>query len=314
MGAHDKPSQAKSGTGALLSLKQVAERLNISDSGVYRLIDSGDLRRLKVGGRTLFEPSEVDRYIVTCRAATHLDLGSAPAGDGRPAVVLLSGGLDSATVLAIARSGGYSPYAISLRYGQRHAVELAAARAVAQSIGVAEHVEAEIDLRLFGGSALTADLDVPKHDSPEEIDPGGIPVTYVPARNTVFLSFALAWAEVLGADDLFIGVNALDYSGYPDCRPEYVAAYEQMANLATKRGVEGHRLRIHTPLIDFTKADTIKLGLELGVDYGLTRSCYDPTPAGESCRRCDSCLLRLRGFADNGMVDPAPYASEAAAA
>jgi 7-cyano-7-deazaguanine synthase len=314
MGAHDKPVESATAAGALLSLKQVAERLNISESGVYRLIEGGDLRRLKVGGRTLFEPSEVERYITACRVATHRDLSPAADGAGRRAVVLLSGGLDSATVLAIAKHTGYSVYAISFRYGQRHAVELSAGRAVAKSLGVAEHVEVEIDLRLFGGSALTADLDVPKHDSADEIGSEGIPVTYVPARNTVFLSFALAWAEVLGADDLFLGVNALDYSGYPDCRPEYIAAFEQMANLATKRGVEGHRLRIHTPLIDLTKAETITRGLQLGVDYGLTRSCYDPTDAGESCGRCDSCLLRLRGFAENGVVDPAPYTSEIAAA
>ena len=176
-----------------------------------------------------------------------------------------------------------------------------------------QHVEAEIDLRLFGGSALTADIEVPKEREVAEMS-DGIPITYVPARNTVFLSFALAWAEVLGADDIFMGVNALDYSGYPDCRPEYIAAYEQMANLATKRGVEGHRLTIHTPLIDLTKAQIIERGLELGVDYSLTRSCYDPSPAGEACGSCDSCQLRLRGFAANGISDPAPYVNEARAA
>lgn len=318
MRAHDDPDHTQSGssstTGALLSLKQVAERLNISDSGVYRLIESGELRRLKIGGRTLFEPTEVARYIATCRVATHLDPSSSRPGEGRPAVVLLSGGLDSATVLAIAKNNGFSPHAISFRYGQRHAVELDAAREVAASIGAVQHVEAEIDLRLFGGSALTSDVEVPKHDFAEEIDTDGIPVTYVPARNTVFLSFALAWAEVLAADDVFIGVNALDYSGYPDCRPEYIAAYEQMANLATKRGVGGNRLRIHTPLIDLTKAETIQRGLELGVDYGLTRSCYDPSPSGDSCGHCDSCLLRLRGFAEHRLADPAPYAPQPAAA
>jgi 7-cyano-7-deazaguanine synthase len=231
----------------------------------------------------------------------------------RSAVVLLSGGLDSTTVLAIAADEGFALHAISFRYGQRHAVELDAARKIAGRAGVRQHVEAEIDLRMFGGSALTAEIDVPKERELAEMS-DGIPVTYVPARNTVFLSFAVAWAEVLGADDVFIGVNALDYSGYPDCRPEYITAYEQMANLATKRGVEGHRLTIHAPLIDLTKAEIIKRGVELGVDYSLTRSCYDPTPAGEACGNCDSCQLRLRGFASNGMNDPAPYVEEARAA
>jgi 7-cyano-7-deazaguanine synthase len=229
------------------------------------------------------------------------------------AVVLLSGGLDSTTVLAIAASEGFTPYAISFRYGQRHAVELDAAKEIATRVGVPQHVEAEIDLRLFGGSALTADIEVPKARELEAMS-DGIPVTYVPARNTVFLSFAIAWAEVLGADDIWIGVNALDYSGYPDCRPEYIEAYERMANLATKRGVEGQRLTIHTPLIDLTKAQIIKRGLDLGVDYGITRSCYDPSPAGEACGECDSCQLRMRGFAENGMVDPAPYRVQAQAA
>jgi 7-cyano-7-deazaguanine synthase len=224
---------------------------------------------------------------------------------GRPAVVLLSGGLDSTTVLAIARTEGYEPYALSFRYGQRHSVELEAARRVAAAQGVARHVIADIDLRVFGGSALTDDIDVPHHDSADDLG-DGIPVTYVPARNTVFLSFALAWAETLGASDVFIGVNALDYSGYPDCRPEYIAAFEQMANLATKAGVEGRqRLKIHTPLIDLTKAQIIECGLTLGVDYGLTHSCYDPDPGGRACGRCDSCLLRGRGFAQLGMDDPA---------
>lgn len=231
----------------------------------------------------------------------------------RSAVVLLSGGLDSSTVLAIAADEGFALHAISFRYGQRHAVELDAAREIASRAGVRQHVEAEIDLRLFGGSALTAEIDVPKERELAAMS-DGIPVTYVPARNTVFLSFALAWAEVLDADHIFIGVNALDYSGYPDCRPEYIAAFEQMANLATKRGVEGHRLKIHTPLIDLTKAQIIERGLALGVDYSLTRSCYDPSPAGEACGRCDSCQLRLRGFAANGISDPAPYVQEARAA
>lgn len=221
------------------------------------------------------------------------------------AVVLLSGGLDSATVLAVAQHEGFESYALSFRYGQRHEVELAAAKRVADALGVARHVVAEIDLRVFGGSALTADLDVPHHHTVDDLD-DEIPITYVPARNTIFLSFALAWAETLGASDVFLGVNALDYSGYPDCRPEYIAAYERMANLATKAGVEGtQRLTIHTPLIHLTKAETIVRGLKLGVDYGLTHSCYDPTPEGRACGTCDSCLLRGRGFVELGMTDPA---------
>jgi 7-cyano-7-deazaguanine synthase len=224
----------------------------------------------------------------------------------RKAVILVSGGLDSATALAIAKGEGFETFAITFRYGQRHGVELEAAKRVIAAAGVAEHIEIEIDLRLIGGSALTDDIDVPKGRELDEMS-NGIPVTYVPARNTVFLSFGLGWAEVLGADDIFIGVNALDYSGYPDCRPEYVAAYETMANLATKRAVEGSPLRIHTPLIDLTKAEIIRRGTELGVDYSLTRSCYDPSPTGEACGECDSCLLRLKGFAENGLADPAPY-------
>src|SRR6266704_3838240 len=220
----------------------------------------------------------------------------------KPAVVLLSGGLDSTTVLAVAQSEGYVPYALSFRYGQRHSVELEAARRVAEVQGVARHVVADIDLRVFGGSALTDDIDVPHHDSADELGTE-IPVTYVPARNTVFLSFALAWAETLGASDVFIGVNALDYSGYPDCRPEYIAAFEQMANLATKAGVEGRQhLRIHTPLIDLTKAQIIERGVALGVDYSLTHSCYDPVDT-RPCGTCDSCLLRARGFAELGLTD-----------
>lgn len=229
------------------------------------------------------------------------------------AVVLLSGGLDSATVLAIAQSEGYEPCVISFRYGQRHAVELEAARAVAETAGVARHIVVEIDLRTFGGSALTSDMAVPKHDSASELTLD-IPVTYVPARNTIFLSYALAYAEVLEADDIFIGVNALDYSGYPDCRPEYIRAFETMANLATKRGVEGSQLSIHTPLIDLTKAETVRRGLALGIDYSQTRSCYDPAATGEACGHCASCLLRLRAFAENGLADPAPYQSQAGAA
>lgn len=224
----------------------------------------------------------------------------------KPAVILLSGGLDSATVVAIAKDQGFEPYAISFRYGQRHDVELDAARRVADANNVTRHVIADIDLRVFGGSALTDDIDVPHHASVDDLDDDGIPVTYVPARNTIFLSFALAWAETLGSSDVFIGVNALDYSGYPDCRPEYIAAYETMANLATKAGVEGtQRLKIHTPLISMTKAETIATGLQLGVDYSLTHSCYDPTPSGVACGTCDSCLLRNRGFAELGMTDPA---------
>jgi 7-cyano-7-deazaguanine synthase len=223
------------------------------------------------------------------------------------AVVLLSGGLDSATVLAIARSQGFEPYALSFSYGQRHIVELDAARRVAAAIGVNDHRVATIDLRVFGGSALTADIDVPKGRDADQMS-HGIPITYVPARNTIFLSFALAWAEVLGASDIFIGVNALDYSGYPDCRPEFIAAFEQMANLATKAGVEGRqRLTIHTPLIALTKAEIIRKGVELGVDYSLTSSCYDPAPTGEPCGQCDSCLLRQKGFRENGILDPLVY-------
>jgi 7-cyano-7-deazaguanine synthase len=226
------------------------------------------------------------------------------ATEPRKAVVLLSGGLDSATVLAIAKSQGYTPYALSFSYGQRHSWELEAARRVAASLGAAEHRIAQIDLRAFGGSALTADIAVPKGRALDEMA-HGIPITYVPARNTIFLSFALAWAEVLGSSDVFLGVNALDYSGYPDCRPEYIAAYETMANLATKAGVEGHQhLKIHTPLISLTKAQIIARGLQLGVDYGLTSSCYDPSPTGAPCGQCDSCLLRLKGFSENGINDP----------
>ncbi|HXG96431.1 MAG TPA: 7-cyano-7-deazaguanine synthase QueC [Gemmatimonadales bacterium] len=210
------------------------------------------------------------------------------------AVVLLSGGLDSATTLAIARREGFDCYALSFRYGQRHAAELDAARRVATSLGAAKHVILDIDLRQFGGSALTGDIPVPKD---RELD-DTIPVTYVPARNTIFLSFALAWAEVLGAQDIFIGVNALDYSGYPDCRPEYIAAFQQLTDLATKAGVEGSRLRIHTPLIRMTKAEIIRKGMELGVDFDLTLSCYDPSPAGKPCGRCDACQLRAKGFAE----------------
>jgi len=220
------------------------------------------------------------------------------------AVVLLSGGLDSTTALAIAKTEGFTPYALSFRYGQRHEVELGSAARVAETMGVAEHVIADIDLRRFGGSALTGDIEVPKHRGLDEMGEG-IPVTYVPARNTVFLAFALVWAEVLDANDIFIGVNALDYSGYPDCRPEYIAAYAKMANLATKAGVEGRqRLKIHTPLIQLTKAQIIRKGTELGVDYAITSSCYDPGEDGRPCGQCDSCQLRAKGFAEAGIPDP----------
>ncbi len=225
----------------------------------------------------------------------------------KKAVVLLSGGLDSATVLAIARSQGYEPYALSFSYGQRHIRELEAAAKVAVALGAKKHKIAQIDLRIFGGSALTADIAVPKGRAMEEMG-HGIPITYVPARNTIFLSFALAWAEILGSSDIFIGVNALDYSGYPDCRPEFIEAFEKMANLATKAGVEGHQaLKIHTPLIAMSKAEIIAKGIELGVDYGLTSSCYDPSATGEPCGQCDSCLLRRKGFSEIGREDPLRY-------
>jgi 7-cyano-7-deazaguanine synthase len=222
-----------------------------------------------------------------------------------PAVVLLSGGVDSTTTLAVARSEGYACYALSFDYGQRHARELDAARQVAQALGATEHLVLRLDLRKIGGSALTAELPVPKGRSAEEIA-HGIPVTYVPARNTIFLAHALAWAEVLGAQDLFIGVSALDYSGYPDCRPEYIEAFERMANLATKAGVEGRsRFRVHTPLIRLSKAEIIRCGLALGVDFALTWSCYEPRPDGRPCGLCDACLLRQKGFAEAGAPDPA---------
>ena len=219
------------------------------------------------------------------------------------AVILLSGGLDSATVLAIAKAEGYELYALSFSYGQRHAWELEAAKRVAASIGVARHRVTAIDLHAFGGSALTADIEVPKGRDAEEMA-HGIPITYVPARNTIFLSFALAWAEVLGASDIFLGVNALDYSGYPDCRPEYIEAYQRMANLATRAGVEGHtRLKIHTPLIGLSKAQIVTLAKELGVPFGLTHSCYDPGVGGRPCGACDACLLRRKGFEEAGIED-----------
>ena len=229
--------------------------------------------------------------------------------DERKAVVLLSGGLDSTTVAAMARRQGFAVYALSFDYGQNHKQELESAARVAQRLGVAKHAVVKVDLRAFGGSALTSDIPIPKHRSSEDIG-NGVPVTYVPARNTVFLSLALAWAETLGATDLFIGVNALDYSGYPDCRPEFVAAFEQVANLGTKIGTEGGgRFRIHTPLISMTKKEIVQTGLSLGVDYGITTTCYDPSAAGEACGACDACQLRLKGFAEAGVTDPAPYRS-----
>ena len=226
---------------------------------------------------------------------------------GRPGVVLLSGGLDSTTTLAIAREADYELYALTFRYGQRHGSEVEAAQRIGIAMGVEQHVVADIDLRMFGGSALTDALAVPKGRDHEEMSEG-IPVTYVPARNTIFLSFALAWAEVLEASDIFLGINAIDYSGYPDCRPEFVRAFEGLARLATKAAVEGtQELRVHAPLIDLTKAEIIRRGLELGVDYSLTRSCYDPDELGAACGECDSCQLRLAGFAAGGAEDPAPY-------
>ena len=221
------------------------------------------------------------------------------------AIVLLSGGLDSTTVLAVARDEGFEPCALSFDYGQRHRNELESAERVAKAAGVSAHQVVRFDLRAFGGSALTSDIEVPKDRSVESMSAAEIPVTYVPARNTIFLSFAVAWAEVLGACDIFLGVNALDYSGYPDCRPQYIDAFERMANLATKAGVEGTQpLRIHAPLIHMTKAQIIRRGIELGVDYSLTSSCYDPSSDGRPCGRCDSCLLRARGFAEVGAEDP----------
>ena len=228
----------------------------------------------------------------------------------KKAVLLLSGGLDSTTLLALAASQGYAIHALSFRYGQRHQVEVAAARKIASHYGVVQHVVTDIDLRVFGGSALTSDIDVPKNRVVDE----EIPVTYVPARNTIFLSFALAWAEVLGASDIFIGVNALDYSGYPDCRPEFIAAFQEMARIATRAGVEGGEspVMIRTPLIEMSKREIIELGLSLGVDYSMTTSCYDPSPTGEGCGECDACQLRLKGFADAGSADPARYTARAA--
>jgi 7-cyano-7-deazaguanine synthase len=226
---------------------------------------------------------------------------------GTPAVLLLSGGLDSTTLLALATKEGYEINALTFRYGQRHGVEIDRARRIADHYQVARHVVADIDLRQFGGSALTSDIEVPKDRSADDLA-HGIPITYVPARNTIFLSFALAWAEVLNATDIFIGVNALDYSGYPDCRPEYIRAYESMANLATRAGVEGtSRMNIRTPLMQLSKKEIIELGLSMDVDYSVTSSCYDPAPDGSACGHCDACQLRLRGFEQAGTEDPAVY-------
>jgi 7-cyano-7-deazaguanine synthase len=227
----------------------------------------------------------------------------------KPAVVLLSGGVDSTTTLAIALAEGYEAYALSFDYGQRHQIELEAARRNADSLGTKDHRVAKIDLRVFGGSALTDDIDVPKKRLKKEIA-HGIPVTYVPARNTIFLAYALAWAEVIPASDIFLGVNAIDYSGYPDCRPEFIEAFETLANLGTKAGVEGRRFQIHAPLIKFSKTEIIRKAVELGVDLSLTHSCYDPSAEGLACGECDSCLLRLKGFREAGIKDPIRYAKK----
>jgi len=226
----------------------------------------------------------------------------------KKAVVLLSGGLDSTTVVAIAKKQGFAVYALSLDYEQNHKQELDSAARVAKELGVAQHAVVKVDLRSFGGSALTSDQPIPKHRSAAEIGQG-VPVTYVPARNTVFLSLALAWAETLGATDLFLGVNALDYSGYPDCRPEFIGAFERMANLGTKMGAEGSHIRIHAPLISMTKKEIVQTGLSLGLDYSITTTCYDPAATGEACGACDACLLRLKGFQEAGVPDPAAYRS-----
>ena len=225
------------------------------------------------------------------------------------AVVLLSGGIDSTTTLAMAIAEGYQTYALSFEYGQRHHIEMGTARRVAKSLGAKEHRIAKIDLRVFGGSALTDDLAVPKHRSEKAIS-HGIPVTYVPARNTIFLAYALAWAEVIPASDIFLGVNAIDYSGYPDCRPEFIEAFKNLANVGTKAGVEGRRFQIRTPLIKFSKAEIIRKAVDLAIDLSLTHSCYDPTPEGLACGQCDSCLLRLKGFREAGLKDPIAYAAK----
>ncbi|HZA38631.1 MAG TPA: 7-cyano-7-deazaguanine synthase QueC [Candidatus Baltobacteraceae bacterium] len=254
---------------------------------------------MKLVGRDSVEPTTHEGHSTAPQSVV------LPNGDKR-AVVLLSGGVDSTTTLAIGITEGYEAYALSLDYGQRHQLEIDAARRVANSLGAKEHRVAKIDLRVFGGSALTDDVDVPKHRSETEIA-HGIPVTYVPARNTIFLSYALAWAEVISANHIFLGVNAIDYSGYPDCRPEFIKTFEKLANLGTKAGVEGKRFQIHTPLIKFSKADIIRKAVELGVDLSLTHSCYDPSAEGRACGECDSCLLRLKGFREAGIKDPIRY-------
>jgi len=238
-----------------------------------------------------------------------VNLSACDAAAGKRAVVLLSGGIDSATAAAMAKAEGYELHALTFRYGQRHAREVESAKRIAAALGAVQHLILDLDLRQIGGSALTADIPVPKGRGLEEIG-AGIPVTYVPARNTIFLSHALAWAEVIGSDAIVLGVNAIDYSGYPDCRPEYIAAFEQMANLATQSGVEGgSKLTLHTPLIHLTKAEIVRRGTALGVDFQLTWSCYDPNPDGQPCRACDSCILREKGFAEAGILDPGPTAS-----
>lgn len=225
----------------------------------------------------------------------------------KKAVILLSGGLDSATTLAIAQNDGFTPFGLTFSYGQRHQFEIGASQKIAEACNLTDHIITEIDLRAFGGSALTDDIDVPK-DRSESTMSESIPVTYVPARNTIFLSFSLAWAEVLQSNDIFLGVNSMDYSGYPDCRPEYIQSFQAMANLATKAGVDGDQsITIHTPLISMTKEEIIRKGLELGVDYSLTHSCYDPDKAGNACGRCDSCRIRLKGFQEAGTADPINY-------
>ena len=225
----------------------------------------------------------------------------------KKAIVLLSGGLDSATCCAIAKDDGFSVYALSFRYGQRHSYEISAAEKIAKHLSVTEHRIIDIDLRVFGGSSLTSDMEVPKERSQNEINKKDIPNTYVPARNTIFLSYALAWAEVIQSRDIFIGVNAIDYSGYPDCRPDFIKAFEHTANLATRAGAKGEKITIHTPLINLSKSEIIQKGISLGVDYSLTHSCYDPSPEGQACGSCDSCLIRKRGFEEAGVVDPAKY-------
>ncbi len=270
--------------------------------------EPGGLLRVSCGGMISWGKGTAIVEQSTLPAAT---TGPQDAPAERTAVVLVSGGLDSATVLALAREAGFTPVALTFDYGQRHKFELQAAGRVCTAMGVVRHIVFPLDLSRFGASALTSDLPVPKDRTATEMD-GSIPVTYVPARNTVFLSVALALAESLGAADLFVGVNAVDYSGYPDCRPEYIAAFEAVANLATRSGVEGtQHWRVHTPLIRLTKADIIRAGLRLGVDYRLTHTCYDPAPSGLSCGRCDACLLRRKGFAEAGAVDPLPYQTDA---